>query len=638
MAKNDKKAINQNITNSQNTTNSQMGTLWNQNQAAYQAANPIQTEERANLNAKYNQLYDTRGISPEDAARLRAITGPYSYESGASGSSSGGSDSGGGGGSNVAQGPAPFSRSESVFNDFANTGGVNYGALTQSLGGYQDLAGKNAGYDEARLAGINAGIGGLADIGKTGGYSAEGLKGIQGDISGMRDIGKSGGFDPATMGRIQGDISTMRKFGETGGFDQARLNQLNGTIDQANNFATTGGLSAQDIARMRDPGYEEFANTGGISETQRAGMRARGTSPIAALYAQNKADLNRAQGMSGSPGYAATMAKLARGAGQGMSEASLNAELGIMDQVNKGRQFGIAGRAGQETALQNLLSQNKLGGMGLAGDIGMRLGSAQATNRINATQAAGEADASLANTLTQNRLAGLGAAATQTRGLEDSLTQNRIAGLDRSTNAAMGLQKDMNTTRLAGLGGITDTVGQAEGMVQQGKMQGAQALMQVDQARAAEAARSAAASQAASDARAMDDYRNRQLASQNEQFLISTGLGAQQGALSGLGSLYQTAPGYSQALQGNMYNIAGGQAGANQGYIGQQIGAAQLPSWFDKTMQGIGAASSLAGAFMGAPGGGGILSNAGKATGSGPSFINHNMLGGSGFTLNPYGR
>lgn len=646
MAKTDKGRINQNITNSQSTTNAQMGTLWDQNMQNYNQVNPMQQQERENLTNRYNQMYDSRGINADDAARLRAITGPYTYESGAAAGASSGGDSGGssGGGSSApqVQGPAMFSRSENVFQDFANSGGVNYGALTESLGGYRELSGKNAGYDPDRLNSINAGIGGLRKIGETGGISNTGQANIRSDIAGMRGIGQNGGFDDATRARLQGDISRMRGFGETGGFDQARLDQINGTIGQANNFAQTGGLSPDDIARMRDSGYEEFANTGGISGQQRANIRARGTSPITALYAQNKASLDRAQGMSGAPGYAATMAKMARGTGQAMSEAGLNAELGIMDKVNQGRQFGITGRAAQETQLQNLLSSNKLGGMNLAGNLGLGLGSAQANNRISATAQAGEADASLANTIAQNRLAGLGAAAGQEQSLENTLTQNRLAGLGQSTNAEMNLQSDMNQTRLAGLGGITDTTGQAEGMVQQGRMQGAQGLMQVDEARAQEAARqasiaaaNAANANAAAENRAADDYRNRQLASQNEQFLISTGLGAQQGALSGLGSLYQTTPGYAQTLQGNMMNIAGNQAGANQGYIGQQTQAAQLPGWFDRAMQVAGAGASLAGAF-GSGGAAPAISSA-RPTGGVTSFTNPNLIGGSSYGANYWG-
>ncbi len=610
MAKGDKGRIQSNINTQQANTNQQYNQLYQQQQQDRASVNPMQAEERANLNAKYNQLYDTRGISADDAARLRGITGPYTYESGSSssGSSSSGGDSGGGTSSPAAPTNPLFSRSENVFQDFANTGGVNYGALTESLGGYRELSGKDGGYDPTRLANINSSLGGLRDIAKTGGYSESGVANIRGDISGLRGIGANGGFDPATLGRVQGDISKMRGFGETGGFDQARLDQINRTIGQADEFARTGGISAQDMARLRDPGYEEFANTGGYSGQDRANIRARATAPINALRNQNVADMNRMSAIQGgyNPGGAAAMAKMMRGSSQAMSDAALNAETGIMDKVNQGRQFGIQGRAGQEMGIQNLLSSNKLGGMNLAGSLGMNLGSAQASNRIAATQAAGEADASLANTIAQNRMAGLGASGAMERGLEQDLTGNRMSALERSATGEMGLQSDINQTRLSGLKGITDTTGQAEGMVQQGRMQGAQGLMSVDEARAQEAARQASISamnaanaNAADQARAADNLANRQLASANERFLIETGLGAQQGALSGLGGLYTSQPGYSGAIDNRLAGLVGNQAGANQGYIGQQTQAAQLPSWFDRTMQGLGAAGSLVGAFSG---------------------------------------
>ena len=143
--------------------------------------------------------------------------------------------------------------------------------------------------------------------------------------SGYQGFANTGGLDPTVMANLR------------------RNSYANGT-DATGGFAGSGGISVPTIDRS---GYEEFAKTGGYSQGDISNIRSRSTSGIPALYATNRDESARRAAIQGGyqPGYAASMAKMQRGAGQGLTDATRNAEVDLAAQVRSGRQYGVSGLA-----------------------------------------------------------------------------------------------------------------------------------------------------------------------------------------------------------------------------------------------------------------------------------------------------
>lgn len=115
-----------------------------------------------------------------------------------------------------------------------------------------------------------------------------------------------------------------------------------------------GGVNPQSIG-YNDPfksygGYEEFSKTGGYSPQDIANMRARGTSPIRAVYANAEREVGRGRSLQGgySPNAAAAQVKMAREQGQATADATQNVEAGLAEARNRGRLSGLGGMAGIE--------------------------------------------------------------------------------------------------------------------------------------------------------------------------------------------------------------------------------------------------------------------------------------------------
>ena len=116
---------------------------------------------------------------------------------------------------------------------------------------------------------------------------------------------------------------------------------------QANQFQGDYGRALESDASMRGAafsGFQDFANTGGFSPQDLASMRARAIAPTRAVYANAQRDIGRRQAMGGtSAGNRTLMARMAREQGQGMSDASTNAEAGIAQLRQQGRLAGLSG-------------------------------------------------------------------------------------------------------------------------------------------------------------------------------------------------------------------------------------------------------------------------------------------------------
>lgn len=489
--------------------------------------------ERANILSGYGDFAATGGISPDDAARLRA------YASG-----------GGGGGIDIPSYSVSqdyLSEPLSGYREFSKTGGINMGALTEALGGFRELSGREGGFDPTRLANINASAAGLRNIGQTGGYNPAREAQIVQDLYSIRSAAPTGGYDPTQLARIRGDVGRLREYG------------------------ISGGLTADEINRIRDRGYEEFATTGGYTPGEIGDIRSRAVAPIQALAAADRRNLEQARRISGGA-LGAAIAARERKTGQELSDAALNAEISLADAIREGRRWGIEGRAGQESFLGELLSKG----------------------RITAADAAALRGTSLEGDVARNKL---GAYETSARGLanlEQALVGNRLAGLTGAGELDLATQQAINAARLGGLRGITDTQYGVQNLLQQGRLAGLGGMTQIggmqEQARAQAAASAAAAAAEA----AASDYRNRAFGAGIEEYLIGTGQEGRLAGLRGLQGMYGQTYAPESELLNYSFNLPGARAAALQGYAYNPV---QQGSSIDSIMRAIGAGASMAGAY-----------------------------------------
>lgn len=106
-------------------------------------------------------------------------------------------------------------------------------------------------------------------------------------------------------------------------------------------------------------GYQNFADTGGFSPEDIANMRARGISPIRAVYANAQNELGRQRALQGgySPNYTAAIAKMSRGLGESIADQTTNVEAQLAQMRQQGQLAGLQGLGG--LSIQDLqLGQN----------------------------------------------------------------------------------------------------------------------------------------------------------------------------------------------------------------------------------------------------------------------------------------
>lgn len=209
-----------------------------------------------------------------------------------------------------------------------------YGGL--ATGDTPNVSGVSGRIDTGRLGDVYGKYRGLAD---TGGYSPEDISGIKGDVSGLREMGRTGGIDSESMGRFRG----------------------NGVFD-------------------------EFSKTGGLSAADRGNIKARALRPVSAMASNTRDELARRRSVQGgfSPGFDSSSRALQRDTARGIADTSLNANLGIMDRVNQGRQWGAEGASNSEGNLQTLRTGNQYRGLTGASDIQMGLNNSIFGNKMSA--------------------------------------------------------------------------------------------------------------------------------------------------------------------------------------------------------------------------------------------------------------
>jgi hypothetical protein len=177
--------------------------------------------------------------------------------------------------------------------------------------------------------------------------------------------GGGGGAGPAATADPRfGDVQSMyTKAMQTGGLDPAKQAAMEGDITKLRGI----GYDPETVARIRGNGvFDEFAKTGGISDADRGNIRSRANSVIPSVYSSMQQGAKRQGMVQGGygPGQSALMARMGRGQAGAMADTARDTELGIMGQVNAGRQWGAGNVSDAERGLSSLRSDTTQAAMG----------------------------------------------------------------------------------------------------------------------------------------------------------------------------------------------------------------------------------------------------------------------------------
>ena len=108
-------------------------------------------------------------------------------------------------------------------------------------------------------------------------------------------------------------------------------------------------------------GYQNFANTGGFSPQDIQDIRARDIAPTRSIYQRGTDELRRQAALTGNAAnIPSAISRMARQGSAAISDANINANAGIAQQVQQGKLAGLGGLSsvgmGQE-GLQNQIDQ-----------------------------------------------------------------------------------------------------------------------------------------------------------------------------------------------------------------------------------------------------------------------------------------
>ncbi len=343
--------------------------------------------------------------------------------------------------------------------DYMNTVNAGIGGSTQrasdmygvQFGGFKDFAEGKYDYNPGAYGGGGGGGGGYNPTDPR-------LSTIEGDYNAFRT---GGGVDPTVFNQFQGQLTDLSK---TGGWSPEQMASMQGNIQSYKDIGRTGGVDEAGQARMRGGGiFEEFGKTGGLSDSDRGNIRSRATSTIPAYYKQMQDESNRAAAVQGGygPGRAALAGRLSREQAKSGADAARDAELGIMEQVNAGRQWGGSNMASSEANLQGLLSSNRLAGLkgavdteaGMVGDI--------ANRRMGAANYGAGNETGMQGLIQQGKMFG-------TQGLEgmaESAMARASAGSAMSSADARWAADFNRDSRMMGLEGMQSLYGMKPGEV-----------------------------------------------------------------------------------------------------------------------------------------------------------------------------
>jgi hypothetical protein len=321
--------------------------------------------------------------------------------------------------------------------------------------GFKDFANGKYDYDPAKYGGGSGGGGG-------GGDGGAGGDGRFGEVEGSyRNFMQGGGVDTGMFNKFQGNLMDIAG---NGGWDPARIASMDENIRGYKDIARTGGVDAEGMARMRGNGvFDEFAKTGGLSDADRGNIRSRATSTIPAFYRQMQEEANRGAAVQGGygPGRSALAGRSAREQAAAGADAARDAELGIMSQVNEGRQWGSSNLADSEAGLQTLMSSNRLAGLGGAASAESNMLNSIAGNRTAAASAGGNNEIGMQGTIQKGKMFG-------TQGLEGMAESAAARGAASSAASAADARwrADFDRdSRMMGLEGMQSLYGMRPGEV-----------------------------------------------------------------------------------------------------------------------------------------------------------------------------
>ena len=419
----------------------------------------------------------------------------------------------------------------------------------------------------------------------------------------------------------------------TGGYDEDRRASIESQVRGLQEFGRTGGLNDESIGRFRGSGvFDEFARTGGFSDFDQANIRARALSPISSYATGTQDELDRRSSVQGgfAPGFDAASNSLRRGAARGITDASLNAELGIKDRVNAGRMGGAQALSQAEGALQGLRTGNMFSGMAAGGGMEMNL-----QNAINSGRLSG------AGGLHQMSAADLQAQSTNTANAQQAnmfnannemragMFNNQQAQELGLANAGNQLQNNQfNAGNQLQNNQFNSQQGQALNMFNAGSnLQNNQfnAGNQFTADRFNVGARNSASAQGASS-RAAANRHNAGMGRQNAifnsggQYTADTGnrdfdWNTRQTGLGGLQGIQNADIGQAQAERDRMMQSYGLQYGAQNQVGAQQSQLAMQPGAWGNVFNAIGGIAGAAAPFFGAPSGGGFAPTTGGPQG-----------------------
>lgn len=290
------------------------------------------------------------------------------------------------------------------------------GTVTKGLEGAQgrasDMYGSMyGGYDKFINGGGNFDAAKYGDSGGSGGGGGGGDSRF-GDVeNSYRNFMSGGGVDTGKFNQFQGALGEVAG---NGGWGADRIASMDQNIKGFKDIARTGGVDAEGQNRMRGGGvFDEFAKTGGYSDGDISNIRSRANSVIPAYYDVAKTEAGRQASVQGGygPGQSALMARMSRDQSRGAASTALDAELGIKDKVNSGRQWGGQGMAQSEGALQGLMSNNRMGALTGASQTEANMVNSIAGNRIGAGSAGGSNEIGMQGTIQKGKMFG-------TQGLE----------------------------------------------------------------------------------------------------------------------------------------------------------------------------------------------------------------------------
>jgi hypothetical protein len=176
-------------------------------------------------------------------------------------------------------------------------------------------------------------------------------------------------------------------FGSSQSRPELKLNPLQ---PQQTNFTSQSYTPTEGFNDLRSK-LNTNTETGGYSPEDLNALRARGISPIRAIYAAALRNISRQKNLSGgyAPNYGALQAKLAREQSAALGDANIKVNADIADRVASGKQFALstlAPMAAQDNQLSNAANANNAAGMNRVSEFNANARSE--ADRINASMLA----------------------------------------------------------------------------------------------------------------------------------------------------------------------------------------------------------------------------------------------------------